>query len=91
MTYNWHASSKLCRVHHGQGWHGQKKVYPVAKIALVVDALREGGVAPDEALQGAHVSAAEHALVLYGVSRSVVQTRRGAQRSAQALPSSAWP
>jgi AraC-like DNA-binding protein len=36
-----------------------EKVYPVAKIALVVDALRESGVAPDEALQGAHVSAAE--------------------------------
>jgi hypothetical protein len=36
-----------------------EKVYPVAKIGLVVDALRESGVAPDEALQGAHVSAAE--------------------------------
>ena len=36
-----------------------EKVYPAAKIALVVDALRENGVAPDEALQGAHVSAAE--------------------------------
>ena len=36
-----------------------EKVYPVAKIALVVDALRESGVAPDEALQGAHVLAAE--------------------------------
>jgi AraC-like DNA-binding protein len=34
-------------------------VYPVAKIALVVDALRESGVTPDEALQGAHLSAAE--------------------------------
>jgi hypothetical protein len=22
MPYNWHASSKICRVHHGQGWHG---------------------------------------------------------------------
>jgi AraC-like DNA-binding protein len=35
------------------------KVYSVAKIALVVDALREGGVTPDEALEGAHVLAAE--------------------------------
>jgi AraC-like DNA-binding protein len=36
-----------------------EKVYLVAKIGLVVDALRESGVAPDEALKGAHVSAAE--------------------------------
>jgi hypothetical protein len=36
-----------------------EKVYSVAKIALVVDALRQSGVAPDEVLQGAHVSAAE--------------------------------
>jgi hypothetical protein len=36
-----------------------EKVYPVAKIAIVVDALREGGVGPDEALQGAHESAAQ--------------------------------
>jgi AraC-like DNA-binding protein len=36
-----------------------EKVYPVAKIALVVEALKEGGVPPDEALQGAHLSTVE--------------------------------
>ena len=36
-----------------------EKVYPLVKIALVVDALKEAGVPPVEVLRGAHVSADE--------------------------------
>ena len=36
-----------------------EKIYPLVKIALVVDALSEAGVAPSEALRGVNISAKE--------------------------------
>jgi hypothetical protein len=33
-----------------------EKLYPVVKIAMVVDSLKEEGVSPKEALAGTHIS-----------------------------------
>ena len=60
-----------------------EKIYPLTKIAVVVDALREVGVAPAEALRGSHVSALELTSAATRVSlNQVLEVYRNALRLA---------
>ena len=60
-----------------------EKIYPLVKIALVVDALKEAGVRPEEALRGSHVSLSELYSVATRVSlNQVVEVYRNAVRLA---------
>jgi AraC-like DNA-binding protein len=60
-----------------------EKIYPLVKIALVVDALKEAGVPPEEALHGSHVSLNELYSVAMRVSlNQVLKVYRNAVRLA---------
>src|SRR5947207_1704851 len=62
-----------------------EKIYPLVKIALVVDALKEVGVRPEEALRGSHVSLSE----LYSVATRVSEP--GRRSLSQRCPPGARP
>jgi AraC-type transcriptional regulator len=60
-----------------------EKIYPLVKIAIVVDALKEAGVPPAEALRGSHVAADELYCAATRVSlNQVVEVYRNAARLA---------
>src|SRR5260370_41322555 len=58
-----------------------EKVYPVVKIAMVVESLRDEGVSPREALAGIHISETQLASPVVRVSANqVVESYRNAIR-----------
>jgi AraC-type transcriptional regulator len=60
-----------------------EKIYPLVKIAIVVDALKEAGAPPAEALRGSHVAADELYSAATRVSlNQVVEVYRNAARLA---------
>jgi hypothetical protein len=64
-----------------------EKLYPLVKIALVVDALREAGVAPLEALRGVDISAKELYSAATRVSlHQVILVYRNALRALRLAP-----